>query len=1035
MISLDDVLAIDGGLKYILSRFPDAEKCVRDPRHKFKMHEERTASASIKQIAGKNGGTAWIVTDFGESMKGMNAIQLAQHLDGTDFKDALRDVAHVYNLQKEEVKPGYNSWPAKPDEAEGHRGIGFTEYTEAALKVIFTDSAWRAMGGTAGQILSDPKKSFTRAKEICQMYHLKQLAFYTSTKDGVTHQFEASEKYPIFYFDEGDWGKIYCPLAANKGNRFFYRGNKPAKFIHGLKQAQDFRKSMHQAKLDLAGTEKPDLNDPNKAKTVEQDAAKLPYLIRMSGGSDALNMAAFDYRVIWQNSESEPFTKHDVQECQKIAEKVINLPDVDEPGLKMGHKIALQDLSLCTAWLPESMTKEKGEDGKPKNKDFRDWLRLSPDNNQFKTNGRTEVKLLIENALPYQYWDEEYAYDKEGNIKFKFGRPIVIYKPNNLRMYNFLYRSGFAILKGNDDDDVTYIQKRENVVKRIFLKDLKKYLVDFLEKIGANEDLRNSFFRSPQLSPNSLGFLPEVELDFKPFDQYSQYFFFENSAWKITKDGIEEIKNNTSGKYVWESSMLKLQNKYGRTEKPKVLAPPVKIAPPAPNGGAEFDIEIANTDCYIFRFMMQVARIHWQAELQDRLMFNFYYDTDAKKARYFEEKFQEPEVKYGPIWEEYKALKAKILQNRTAAEVAEYREKYKFSLDGELLTQAERDEQRQHLLNKMYCIGYALHGHKFSDRGWVVMAGDHKLSDADESNGGSGKSIITNMLKQFLTYVPVKGKGDSLEKNDFVFENISEHTRLVLVDDADAYMKFQTWYEPATTDWVINRKGKTAVTLKFRDSPKIWINSNYGDRHTDGSDLRRKIYTSNSDYYHAKSERYAEEKKPKDDFGIQLFDDFTEVEWNMMYNTAATCLQVYLAAPTRIDPPLNNLTRRNLLSDMGDAFLSWANVYFCEESGRLNQFVPKLLSLYDYDPKKSITTPTFSKKLKAWCKFMDYEYNPAEYRNNQGTIVRRPQPPYPAGDPVEMIYIRSKKTGVISPEGQKSELFTPTNNPDAPLQF
>jgi hypothetical protein len=1027
MISLDDVLAIDGGLKYILQRFPEAEKCVRDHRAKFSMHDERTASASIKQIIGKNGKSAWIVTDFGNSMKGMNAIQLAQHLDGTDFKDALRDVANCYNIQKEEVKPGYNSWAAKPDEAEGHRGVGPMEYTEIALKVIFTDSAWRAMGGTAGQKLSDPKKAFLKAKEICQMYHLKQLAYYTSTKEGVTHKFEASDKYPIFYFDEGDWGKIYCPLAANKGNRFFYRGNKPQKFIHGLKQAQDFRRSMHQAKLDLAGNEKPDIKDPNATKSIEQDAAKLPYLIRMSGGSDALNMAAFDYRVIWQNSESEPFTKYDVQDCQKIADKVINLPDVDEPGLKMGHKIALADLTLCTAWLPESMTKEKSDDGKPKNKDFRDWLRISPENNPNKTNGRTEVKLLIENALPYQYWDEQFDYDKDGNIKFKFGRPIVIYKPNNLRMYNFLYRSGFALLKGQDDE-TTYIHKTDNVVKQIWLKDLKKHLVDFLEKIGANEDLRNSFFRSPQLSPNSLGFLPEIELDFKPFDKDSQYFFFENAAWKITSTGIEEIKNNTSGKYVWESTMLTLQNRYGRTEKPKVVEAAVKIATPTPD--AEFDIVIQNTDCYIFRFMMQVARIYWQAELQDRLMFNYYYDTEAKKSRYFEDKLPEPELKAGPIWEEYKALKAKILQNRTAAEVAEYKEKYKFSLDGELLMQSERDEQRMHLLNKMYCIGYTLHGHKFSDRGWVVMAGDHKLSDSDESNGGSGKSIITNMLKQFLTYVPIKGKGDTLEKNDFVFENVTEHTRLVLVDDADPYMNFKMWYEPATSDWVINRKGKTPVTLKYKDSPKIWINSNFGDRHTMESDLRRKIYTSNSDYYHAKSDRYLEEKKPKDDFGIQLFDDFTEVEWNLMYNTAATCLQVYLAAPKQIDPPMNNVTRRNLLSDMGDAFLSWANVYFCEETNRLNEFIPKLEAVYDFDPKKQISTPTFRKKLKAWCKFMEYEYNPVEYLNSQGTIVRRPQNGTPGQTPVEMVYIRTKAVPV------QAEIFsTPKNDTDAKVDF
>jgi len=40
----------------------------------------------------------------------------------------------------------------------------------------------------------------------------------------------------MFLFDYGDFKKLYRPLDKEKKNRFLYIGQKPKKYIYGLKQ-------------------------------------------------------------------------------------------------------------------------------------------------------------------------------------------------------------------------------------------------------------------------------------------------------------------------------------------------------------------------------------------------------------------------------------------------------------------------------------------------------------------------------------------------------------------------------------------------------------------------------------------------------------------------------------------------------------------------------------------------------------------------------------------------------------------------------
>src|SRR5690606_32829588 len=109
---------------------------------------------------------------------------------------------------------------------------------------------------------------------------------------------------------------------------------------------------------------------------------------------------------------------------------------------------------------------------------------------------------------------------------------------------------------------------------------------------------------------------------------------------------------------------------------------------------------------------------------------------------------------------------------------------------------------------------------------------------------------------------------------------------------------------------------------------------------------------------------------PGDDFGKNLFMDFTEAEWNHFYNSMMHCLRFYLSVSDKIDPPMDNVSRRNLLADMGPDFEEWAAGYFSLQGDKVDRPVPRDEAKADFDfrYRSSWKTQRFSRALRAFCK-------------------------------------------------------------------
>ena len=110
--------ATNGGLDIILYYYPQARQALETREKRFKIREERTPSASLKQAADGN----WLVTDFGDDQVPRNGIQVCAREEGKSFREAIALLAGRYNigaLRQNINKPDVEYRDARSDEEEG----------------------------------------------------------------------------------------------------------------------------------------------------------------------------------------------------------------------------------------------------------------------------------------------------------------------------------------------------------------------------------------------------------------------------------------------------------------------------------------------------------------------------------------------------------------------------------------------------------------------------------------------------------------------------------------------------------------------------------------------------------------------------------------------------------------------------------------------------------------------------------------------------------------------------------------------------
>jgi hypothetical protein len=343
---------------------------------------------------------------------------------------------------------------------------------------------------------------------------------------------------------------------------------------------------------------------------------------------------------------------------------------------------------------------------------------------------------------------------------------------------------------------------------------------------------------------------------------------------------------------------------------------------------------------------------------------------------------------------------------------------WKKQMEGEQLTEQETREQRLHLINKLFSIGYLAHRYKNPSRPWAVFAVDGRESEMGKSFGGSGKSICYGAIEHINNQFYIGGRDPRKLNNDFLFDGVDEYTDNIIVDDANQYLDFGFFYPYITGKFNVNPKNNTPFTLSFDESPKFAFTSNFAIRNIDPSTERRILYTVFSDYYHKKDQDgyYTDTWDPEKEFGKVLFNDFTEDEWNLFYNFIALCIQTYLKFE-KIDPPMENVTKRNLRSSIGEGVFAWCNSWFISGQNLNTEIVKEQAfdecinsNYFNSNTKKFYDIRKFKADIKMYCQYMGWIFNPEDAVNDsQGRIIRSIE-----GRNQEVFYIQTSEEAQLN---------------------
>jgi hypothetical protein len=811
-------------------------------------------------------------------------------------------------------------------------------------------------------------------KEHCADFKLRSCESITYCKENLATIVTATDEYPISVFDFGTWQKIYQPNAEDKNFRFSYAGSKPARHVFGLDLIEKQFKARKKAQ-DEDQIEDYSITEEtdDEKKVVKKNDPRLDAVFIVSGGSDGINLRSFGKFPIWFNSETAHLEWDEFKKIKVWAKEIYYVADLDSTGIKQAISMGLKFLDIKLLWLPEKLKQYKDKRGNPF-KDVKDYVQKM----YLKENPNPFINgldKLVSNALPMQFWTEWFA-NKKTN-----------YNLSNTRLYHFLSLMGFGRYENrNVKDGYIYIKKEGSIVKILRPDQIQNYVHGFLQERQMSPDLRDYVYNSPKVGANSMSNLPTLTVDFTDADRHTQYLFFSKKVWKVTAKDIVEYKQGEVDKFVWEEKIIDFNIKKEEAH--------FKVSTD-PDGN--LDIDIIRKDNPFMNYLINTSRVHWRKDLEEP------YEGKAVKLE------------------------------------EEYFKTNQFNLSGPNLSEDEVYEQKLHFINKIYSIGYILHKYKDESRAWCVFAMDNKISDNGESHGGSGKSLCYSYLDNFLRRFYIEGRNQKNVESEFVYHGVDEDTDYILIDDASQYLKFENYFSAITGSLKVNPKNGTPFEIPFNKAPKFVISSNFTVKDPDPSTVRRLIFAVFSDYYHYnKDGEYKQVRQVSDDFGGRnLFKDFTEAEWNAYYNFCIQCIQFYLGHPTKIDPPMDNVTKRSLQAEMGDAFMGWAEGFFASRAATLDgegdfMYLDNYFSKEKaFEEFKKATSQTkwlvtkFKKALVAYCKYNGYIFNPKELHTQKGRIIQKLD-----GKSEEVIFIKTiptpevfNKTENVTEYQSESEIF------------
>ena len=562
---LDLYKSTNGGLDIITELFPNIGESLNNPKKAFRLRsDERTPSAYL--YPPRDGEDCWHVKDYGMCEGGgyFSPIDLYMWIHGYgkgDFRMALEELAERYGIQetlsKTVNKPIIETRDATPEEKGSMPVVDFF----AGCGGIDL-SCWGA--GVKTEHLET--YGWCAVKEVRIVYGKK-----------VTVR-KPTDAYPIFaqkccYTDEHGqpqvFYKVYEPNNPDKAHRFLISGKKPkdGNYIYGLDVVR---------KVYNEGGEK-----------------KLPVLLIVSGGSDAISALVAGYYSVWLDSEVKGLSDYDFNVLKKYAERIVNIPDIDSTGINAGVQMALRHPEIYTAWLKESDMGGLHDNRGRIRKDLRDYCQLHPQ--------KSAMDQLVNRAKTAKFWSIS---EKQNGVK--------TYEISRTSLDYFFELNGFFTIKDETQSDPMYVRIQGIKVQHVTHKAISSFLKDWMECQGLPTALRDKVLRSRDLPTAHMSTLRERDdLDFRKATDTAQYFHFRNCWVSVTAEGITRHSYNESADhYVWEENIIE----HDYREMSKMFTVTTNE-----DGTYHVDINANMEQSNFMKFVVNASRLYWRKTDEEQL--------------------------------------------------------------------------------------------------------------------------------------------------------------------------------------------------------------------------------------------------------------------------------------------------------------------------------------------------------------------------------------------------------------------------------
>lgn len=482
----------------------------------------------------------------------------------------------------------------------------------------------------------------------------------------------------------------------------------------------------------------------------------------------------------------------------------------------------------------------------------------------------------------------------------------------------FLRNRGFGKYR-SPGQEIRYIHTDEKILSQVDPDEIQDFVLEMTETVNDPDVLEmilagaDKYFGDAKLRN-----MYAIEPDFIQPSRDEQIMIFKNQFWRITADTIESHPLRRLPAYVWKNQIIDFEPEF---EAPVIDA---DFDSDAERWKIHFPDQDAAINSDIVKFFLHTSNFNWRKE----------YTFDKSSGKYV------PKVK------------------------------------PDTLTDQEIRFQDQHFISKMIATGYVLHDYKDLANMKAIIAMDGKESEVGKSEGGTGKSILATMFEHIVPTFVIDAKSARFRDDAFLYEGVDERTKVVVLDDCRVNIDFEFFLSQITRGLTVNPKGQKKF---FVDPPKFIFSTNHAIAAKGNSFKRRQYPIAFSDFFN-------EHRTPYEVFGRLLFKEWDFDQWNTFYNFAACCIQLYLKHGFDQTVPGDEIERRRLRQDITEEVLEWCLDVFGlpgdADPGRYLDVEIERSKLYDDfgdaypKQKRYISQRYFRDKLKAFCQYAGFEFNP-----------------------------------------------------------